>query len=73
MNKPKKLKVTPLTKKMKERVRLHGEVWETDDDSIGPGSEISIRTTVMAHRAGEQQYPYSRWIKVGVDCHVEEA
>lgn len=67
-----KVRVFPLTKKMKERVKAHGDIWiATTSDDLSPGKMVSLETTVPVYKSGDKQYPYARWCVIGVDCNIE--
>ena len=63
-NKP-KMRVYPITKKMKSKVKEHGDIWllETVRDGM-----MLISTINNVHDRG--RYPYSVWITDGVEAAV---
>lgn len=61
-----KVKVIPLSTKMRQKVKQYGEIWITNGKQ--EDGRFSISTTIPVHKGG---HPYSVWIVDGKDCKLE--
>jgi len=60
-----KVLVIPLCKKVKDKVKAHGKIWNAVKNVDG---ETHLETLVPVHKGG---YPYSMWVVEGKHCKLE--
>lgn len=64
-----KVKVIPLSKKMKDKVNQHGDIWNLKlRDFLS--NRVSLETLEGVHNKGTE--PYAVWCTLGVDVKIEE-
>jgi hypothetical protein len=61
-----KVKVIPLSTKMRNKVKEHGDIWECG--GVQPDGRVMISTLKPVHKGG---HPYSVWVIQNKDCKLE--